>query len=141
MGADGVPREQAELAEMEVRAEGSRRGFSKLGGAPVRNGIPCLFREPRSCGKSFASLDAAQFRCAAEQSKKGYTRVETRKACLGAKSTRVVAHGAPGAKSQVASTLYEVQLLQHTWLLNGSTSKTGMMDIQMDSRMELESWT
>ena len=91
MGADGVPREQAELAEMEVRAEGSRRGFSKLGGAPVRNGIPCLFREPRSCGKSFASLDAAQFRCAAEQSKKGYTRVETRKACLGAKSTRVVA--------------------------------------------------
>ena len=91
MGADGVPREQAELAEMEVRAEGSRRGFSKLGGAPVRNGIPCLFREPRSCGKLFASLDAAQFRCAAEQSKKGYTRVETRKACLGAKSTRVVA--------------------------------------------------
>ena len=70
MGADGVPREQAELAEMEVRAEGSRRGFSKLGGAPVRNGIPCLFREPRSCGKSFASLDAAQFRCAAEQKKK-----------------------------------------------------------------------
>ena len=51
------------------------------------------------------------------------------------------AHGAPGAKSQVASTLHEVQLLQHTWLLNGSTSKTGMMDIQMDSRMELESWT
>ena len=89
MGADGVPREQAELAEMEVRAEGSRRGFSKLGGAPGRNGIPCLFREPRSCGKSFASLDAAQFRCAAEQSKKGYTRVETRKACLGAKSTRL----------------------------------------------------
>jgi len=43
MGADGVPREQAELAEMEVRAEGSRRGFSKLGGAPVRNDIPCDF--------------------------------------------------------------------------------------------------
>ena len=100
MGADGVPREQAELAEMEVRAEGSRRGFSKLGGAPVRNGIPCLFREPRSCGKSFASLDAAQFRCAAEQSKKGLHKSGNAQSVPWSKVNKSgSAHGAPGAKS------------------------------------------